>query len=86
MDMLLVILFCEDNGLLAWRVYAQIYPNRNFLDKSQFEKLLFLFRRADSVVYEKPIRQKPVIWSEENEFELISSFIENPMYLTVIVI
>ena len=64
MDMLPVILFCEENCFLASRAYAQRYPNGNFPDKRFFEKLLVLFRRAGSVVYKKTIRQKPVVGSE----------------------
>ena len=74
--MLLVILFCEENCFLASRAYAQRYPNRNLPDKRSVEKLLVLFRRAGSVVYIKVIRQ-PVIRTEENEFVVIGSFIEN---------
>lgn len=52
-DMILIIGECEENCLLASRVYAQKYPERSHPDKRSFEKLLETFRQSGSVVYKK---------------------------------
>lgn len=50
-DMILVIGECEENCLLASRVYAQKYPNRRHPTKRSLEYLLQVFRRTGSVSY-----------------------------------
>lgn len=77
-DMILVIGQCEENCLLASRVYAQRYPNRRHPNRRSLEKLLQLFRRTGSVSYLKPDRQKPVTGNEENEYLVMESLVEDP--------
>lgn len=77
-DMILAIGECLENCLLASRVYAQKYPDRNHPNKLVFKRLLHEFRRTGSVAYENANRPKPIIGNEENEFLIMGSIIENP--------
>lgn len=77
-DMIFVIGECLQNCLLASRVYAERYPNRNHPNKAVFERLFAQFKRTGSVVNEKPRREKPVTSNDEVELAVILSVIENP--------
>lgn len=77
-DMILVIGECNENCLLASRVYAQKYPNRRHPNRRSLENLLQVFRRTGSVCCQKPERQRPITGNEENHFVVIESLIENP--------
>lgn len=77
-DMVLTIGECNENCLLASRVYAQKYPDREHPDKRVFQKLLERFRATGSVAYTKQNKTKPVADNEENEFIVLGSVAENP--------
>lgn len=77
-DMIFILGECLQNSLLASRVYAQRFPNRNHPSKVVFERLLTQFRQTGSVQYKKPTTRKPVTENEETEFAVIASVIENP--------
>lgn len=77
-DMILTIGESQENCLLASRVYAQKYPDRNHPDKRVLQKLLEVFRRTGSVAYQKVNRPKLVTEDYDNEFQVIGSIIENP--------
>lgn len=77
-DMLLTIGECEENCLLASRVYAQKYPQRKHPDKRVLERLLRDFRRTGNVAYEKANRRKTIVGNEENELRILGAIIENP--------
>ena len=75
MDMLPVILFCEENCFLASRAYAQRYPNRNLPDKLSLKKYFSISQNYGNVVYKNLVGRNLLL---ENEFAVIGSFIENP--------
>lgn len=77
-DMIFILGECLQNCLLASRVYAQRFPNRNHPNKVVFERLLALFRQNGTVQYQKLVKIKPVTENEEIELAVIASVIENP--------
>lgn len=77
-DMILIIGECEENCLLASRIYGQKYPHRNHPKRDVFERLLRIFKRTGSVAYEKVNRRKHIVGDEGNEFSVIQSVVENP--------
>lgn len=77
-DMIFILGECYKNCLLASRVYAQRFPERNHPKKDVFQRLLNQFQESGSVCYKKPIIRKPVTEDDENVFRVIGSVIENP--------
>ncbi|KAF5292284.1 hypothetical protein FQA39_LY03318 [Lamprigera yunnana] len=57
--------------LLASRVYAQTFPNRNHPMPAVFERLLNQFKESGNVSYKKPIRRKFVTEYEENIYTIL---------------
>lgn len=77
-DMVLVIGECYENCLLAAKVYAQKYPDREHPRKEVFERLLNRFRATGNVAYEKVTITKSITDNEDNKMEVLQSVIENP--------
>ncbi|KAL1489822.1 hypothetical protein ABEB36_013754 [Hypothenemus hampei] len=76
-NMMTVIGECNGNCLLASRVYAQMYPDRQHPDRRCMEKLKERFERTGSVAYEKRRRAKTVL-NDENEFAICLTATEDP--------
>ena len=76
-SMILIIGECEENCLLASRVYAQKYPERNHPDKRVFERLLRDFKRSGSVAYPKAVRPGTIVGNEEKELDVLGAITEN---------
>lgn len=77
-EMILIIGECYENTLLASRVYAQRYPEREHPQKASFDMLLARFRATGSVAYTKQNKMMTVTGNEENAFLVLGSVIENP--------
>ncbi|ERL88085.1 hypothetical protein D910_05474 [Dendroctonus ponderosae] len=77
-DMIFTLGECHKNCILASRVYAQKFPERNHPKPTVFKRLLHQFEETGSVNYKKPITRKSVTENEENVFTIIGSLIENP--------
>ncbi|ERL95784.1 hypothetical protein D910_00298 [Dendroctonus ponderosae] len=77
-DMIFTLGECHKNSLLASRVYAQKFPERNDPKPTVFKRFLHQFEETGSVNYKKPITRKSVTEDEENVFAVIGSVIENP--------
>lgn len=77
-DMIFMLGECHKNCLLASRVYAQRFLERNHPKPAVFERLLNQFEESGSVNYKKPITRKFVTEDEESVFNVIGSVIENP--------
>ncbi|ERL96108.1 hypothetical protein D910_01051, partial [Dendroctonus ponderosae] len=69
-DMIFTLGECHKNGLLASRVYAQKFPERNHAKPTAFNRFLLQFEETGSVNYKKPITRKSVTEDEENVFAL----------------
>lgn len=67
-----------ENCLLASRVYAQKYPDRDHPRKCTFEILLGRFRETGSVAYGKINKNKPITGDNDNELNVILSVTEDP--------
>ncbi|KAL1489649.1 hypothetical protein ABEB36_013593 [Hypothenemus hampei] len=77
-DMIFVLGKCQQNSLLASRVYAQKFPERQHPNKFVFERLLIQFRETGNVEYKKQLRRSQVTGNEENQFNVLRSVIDNP--------
>lgn len=77
-DMIFILGECLQNSLLASRIYAERFPDRNHPNKAAFERLLIQFKETGSVEYRKVPLRKPVIENEDTEFAVIAAVVENP--------
>ncbi|ERL91710.1 hypothetical protein D910_09037, partial [Dendroctonus ponderosae] len=77
-DMICTLGESHEKILLASRVCAQKFPERNHPKPTVFKSLLHQFEESGSVNYKKPITRKAVTEDEENVFTGIGSVIENP--------
>ncbi|ERL93032.1 hypothetical protein D910_10334 [Dendroctonus ponderosae] len=77
-DMIFTLGECHKNSLLASRVYAQNFPERNQPKPTVFKRFLHQFEESGNVNYKKLITRKSVTEDEENVFTKIGSVIENP--------
>ncbi|ERL95994.1 hypothetical protein D910_00761 [Dendroctonus ponderosae] len=75
-DMIFTLGECHKNCLLASRVYAQKFPERNHPNPTVFKRFLHQFEETGSVNYKKPITRKSVTEDEENIF----AFFENVLF------
>ncbi|KAK9702267.1 Helix-turn-helix domain (DUF4817) [Popillia japonica] len=64
--------------LLAAKVYAEKYPDREHPRKEVFERLLNRFQATGNVAYEKVMITKSITDNEDNKMEILQSVIENP--------
>lgn len=76
--MIYIIGKCDENCLLASRVYAQRFPHRPHPDERKFRKVKDRFERTGSVKYERRSHHQNVTASEENKMSVMLSVIENP--------
>ncbi|ERL94999.1 hypothetical protein D910_12271 [Dendroctonus ponderosae] len=67
-DMIFTLREYHKNCLLAFRVYAQKFPERNHPKPTVFKRLLHQFQESGSVNYKKIITGKSVTEDEENIF------------------
>lgn len=77
-DMIMIIGQCEENCLLASRVYTQKFPERKHPDRRVFERLLRDFRGTGSVAYAKARRRTVFVGNEDTEMNILCTIIENP--------
>ncbi|ERL96020.1 hypothetical protein D910_00812 [Dendroctonus ponderosae] len=77
-DMIFTLGESHKNCLLASRVYAQKFPERNHPKPTVFKRLLHQFEESGRVNYKKPITRKSVTEDEENVFTVFGSVIESP--------
>lgn len=77
-DMIFILGECLQNSLLASRVYAERFPNRNHPNRAAFERLLVQFKETGSVQYKTVPKRKPITENEDIEFAVIAATVENP--------
>lgn len=69
-DMIWVLGACEQNCLLATRLYSERYPERRQPDTKSFQKLKERFEMTGDVAYKKKERKSDVV-CENNELEVL---------------
>lgn len=77
-DMVFILGECLQNSLLACRVYAERFPNRNHPNKAAFERLLAQFKETGSVEYKTDPKRKPITENEDIELAVIAEVVEDP--------
>ncbi|ERL95309.1 hypothetical protein D910_12575 [Dendroctonus ponderosae] len=76
-DMIFTLGECHKNYLLASRVYAQKFAERNHPKPTVFKRLLHQFEETRSVYYKKLVTRKSATEDEENVFTLCQDLYGN---------